>query len=145
MARTLEIEAPTIPEIVRVLKSHPLVRLREKVNRAFIVGSFAQGLQTERSDVDVLLEVAPRPGETAGQMEERYRQALRAHFMRHNIRGVADDVHPQWAERRVDIYFTYDADTEARPKIQLHKLVAVPLPAPQSSVEDDAAARPTGG
>lgn len=102
-------------EIVEVLRQHPLVKLREKVKRAFVIGSFAAGQPNDESDVDILLEVAPRAGYTAAELEDHYRQALRQHFMHHDIRGKCDSVHPQWVGRRVDVYMTYDASTETRP------------------------------
>lgn len=116
---------PTQDEIVEVLRAHPLIRLRERVKRAFLVGSFAKGLARPRgsiegeSDVDILLEVLPRRGFTASDLEEKYRTLLRQFFMARGIRGKADDVHPQWDGRRVDLYFTYDADSEPRPKVLL--------------------------
>lgn len=132
MERPLSITAPSVQEIVTVLRTHPLIKLREPVARAFIVGSFAKGMQTERSDVDVLLEVSKKSDETEEQMEWRYRAALQRHFMQNNIRGVADHVHPQWSGRRVDMYFTFDADAERRPKIELMSDRSVPLPVPVS-------------
>ena len=129
MERSLTLVAPTVEEIVKVLASHPLIRLREPVLRAFVVGSFAKGEQTERSDLDILLEVPSANEKTIDEMEWRYRAALQAHFVKNNIRGVADHIHPQWAGRRVDMYFTYDADLETRPKVQLHRDRAAQLPA----------------
>lgn len=108
---------PTQKAIVSVLRKHKLVKLREKVKRAFVVGSFAKGLQHSDSDVDILLEVEPQPGYTTDQLEDKYRQALRQYFVTHNIRGKDDSIHPQWDGRRVDLYFTYDADAEQRPKV----------------------------
>lgn len=121
-----EVEVPTCDQIVEVLQTHPLIGLFEKVERAFLIGSQAKerlgiGKTNHVSDVDILLEVKPREDETAEQMENRYRQKLMAHFMRHDIRGKKDTLHPQWCERRVDVYFTYDADQELRPKIELEK------------------------
>jgi len=113
------VTAPTQREIVAVLRRHPLVKLRETVRRAFVVGSQAKGAAHAESDVDILLEVEPTPNTTAEQLEERYRQALRQYFVTHNIRGKDDSIHPQWQGRRVDLYFTYDADKETRPKIEL--------------------------
>lgn len=115
---------PTQEAIVDVLKRHPLIRLKEEVVAAFVVGSFAKGTQHDDSDVDVLLEVLPprlarTSGLTESQLEDHYRQALRQYFVTHDIRGKADDVHPQWCGRRVDVYFTYDASRELRPKIRL--------------------------
>ena len=128
MDRSLTLVAPTVDEIAKVLASHPLIKLREPVLRAFVVGSFAKGEQTELSDLDILFEVPSANEETIYEMEWRYRAALQAHFVKNNIRGVADHIHPQWAGRRVDMYFTYDADLEARPKIELARDRAVQLP-----------------
>ena len=110
---------PNQCDIVEVLRRHRLLKLREPVLRAFVVGSFASGAQNDESDVDVLLEVPSHDGFTAEQLEDHYRQALRQHFVTHGIRGKADHVHPQWCGRRVDVYITYDADLEARPKVLL--------------------------
>ena len=111
------LEMPTQKRIVAILKKHPLIRLRETVRRAFLVGSFAKGLQHADSDVDLLLEVQPRAGYTPAQLEDHYRQALRQYFVTHNIRGKDDSMHPQWGGRRIDLYFTYDANAEQRPKV----------------------------
>lgn len=119
---------PTQVEIVQLLRAHPLIKLRERVTQAFVVGSFAKeqmgvGETRPDSDVDILLEVLPRKiggyKLTNPELDDHYRQALRQHFMRSNIRGKMDSVHPQWMGRRVDLYFTYDADCESRPKIKL--------------------------
>lgn len=115
---------PSQSEIVEVLKRHPLIGLRESVQRAFVVGSFAKealglGRTHSSSDVDVLLEVRPRSDETDSAMEQRYRLKLMTHFMRLQIQGRDDSAHPQWCGRRVDVYFTHDADLESRPKLAL--------------------------
>ncbi|WP_137917171.1 hypothetical protein [Hydrogenophaga sp. 2FB] len=117
---------PTQEEICEVLKLHPLVKLREKVSRCFLVGSFAAehlgvGATHERSDVDVLIEVEARE-QSASDLDEHYRKRLAQYFVTHGIRGVADHVHPQWCGRRVDVYFTFDATPEQRPKIELERL-----------------------
>lgn len=142
MERSLTLVAPTVSEIVKVLNKHPLIKLRETVLRAFVVGSFAKGEQEMRSDIDILLEVQHASEETIEQMEWRYRAAMQSHFMKNRIRGVADDVHPQWAGRRVDMFFTYDADAEIRPKVELHATHAAEMPAPKSleAHAEDAAA-----
>ncbi|AQH05535.1 hypothetical protein A9R05_41650 (plasmid) [Burkholderia sp. KK1] len=115
----MELKTPSQAEIVNVLRQHPLIRLREKVVRAFLIGSFAKGTANEDSDVDILLEVEPRSGQTAADLDEHYRQKLRQYFVTHDIRGKQDSAHPNWCGRRVDVYFTYAADTETRPKQQL--------------------------
>lgn len=117
-----EFTQPAQAEIVAILKAHPLIRLREKVLRAFVVGSFAKGSANEESDVDILLEVASREGVNALELEDSYRHALRNHFVKNDIRGQMDSVHPQWCGRRVDIYMTYDANLEARPKVELQRV-----------------------
>ena len=124
MASAPDFTIPTQDEIVQVLKSHPLIRLRERVQRAYLVGSFAKehlgtGSTHSQSDIDILLEVEPRGEEEPGQMEERYRKLLRQYFVAHDIRGKADHLHPQWCGRRVDVYFTYDASLEQREKVEL--------------------------
>jgi predicted nucleotidyltransferase len=116
-----DFRAPTRAEIVDVLREHPLIKLREKVKRAFVVGSFAKGEQNDQSDVDILLEVSPREGYTPKELEDKYRQALMQHFVKNDIRGKDDSQHPQWAGRRVDVYFTYDASEETRPKVLLNE------------------------
>jgi predicted nucleotidyltransferase len=115
----IDFRAPTQQEIVKALHSHPLIRLRKKVIRAYLVGSFAKGCAHAESDVDILLEVTPSRDRTAAELEDYYRQALRQYFVTHDIRGKRDDLHPNWCGRRVDVYFTYDADAETRPKVLL--------------------------
>lgn len=126
---------PTQDEICAVLRDHPLIKLREGVLRSFLVGSFAQehlgvGTVHAESDVDILLEVVPRAGEGPREMEDRYRQRLRQHFVTHNIRTKDDSVHPQWCGRRVDVYFTYDAAPEERAKVELERLTPAPRKRP---------------
>lgn len=124
-------ELPNQQQIIDILRAHPLVKLRETVERTFLIGSFAKqelglGQIHDSSDVDVLIEVPHRDDETADQLSERYRDKLRAYFMKHRIQGRNDSVHPQWCGRRVDVYFTYDADAESRPKLQLTAPAAKP-------------------
>lgn len=112
---------PTRDEIVAVLRRHPLIRLRESVREAFLVGSFAGGVSHPDSDIDILLEVDPHAGVSAAELEDSYRKRLQQYFVTHDIRGKRDDVHPQWLGRRVDLYFTYapDAQLQARPTLLL--------------------------
>lgn len=110
---------PTQAEIIAVLRAHPLIKLRERVTRAYLVGSQAVGNTHAESDVDILLEVEPRRRMLAARLEEHYRQALRQYFVTHDIRGKNDALHPQWDGKRVDLYFTYNAEAETRPKILL--------------------------
>jgi hypothetical protein len=126
-----DFRAPTQQEIVKVLRSHPLIKLRHEVQRAFLVGSFAQkvlgvGDIHASSDVDVLLEISAIVGQTPSEVESFYRQRLMKHFVDNAIVGRQDAVHPQWCGRRLDVYITYDADLEERPKVQLEQ------PAPSS-------------
>jgi predicted nucleotidyltransferase/GGDEF domain-containing protein len=111
---------PSTGEIVNELRSHPLIKLKEKPKRVFVVGSFAKGAQNADSDIDVLLEVRPKADGTSElELADQYRRRLQQHFMRNNIKGKDDSVHPQWNGRRIDVYFTYDADKETRPKVEL--------------------------
>lgn len=120
-----QLRVPTAAAIVAILREHPLIKLKETPKRVFVVGSFAKGLARPRgheegdSDVDILLEVRAKKGITTEQLEEQYRTRLQRYFMQHGIKGKADEVHPQWDGRRIDLYFTYDADAEARPKHEL--------------------------
>lgn len=106
-------------DIIYILTHHPLIRLRHKAKRVFIIGSFATGTQQEHSDIDVLLEVRPVKGMTALELAAKYRDRLQRHFMRHGILGKDDSVHPQYQGRRLDLYFTYDASSDTLPKTQL--------------------------
>ena len=110
---------PTAAEILEVLREHPLVRLAHEPRRVFLVGSFSGGSSSADSDVDVLLEVAPTPGVTASELTTNYRLPLQRYFMQHGLRGRHDEVHPQWCGRRLDLYFTYDAGEDERPKLEL--------------------------
>lgn len=113
-------QLPTKREIVKVLRRHPLIRLKGKVKRAYLVGSFSCGREHAESDVDILLEVESVQGYTDLELTDFYRRKLRQYFVSHNIRGKADSVHPQWEGRRVDLYLTYDFTNNAgRPYIQL--------------------------
>jgi hypothetical protein len=122
-------ELPTQADIVHLLENHPLIGLRENVLRCFLVGGFAkealgQGQTSSQSDVDVLLEIAQKPGdselpEKAEDIEVAHRQKIMNHFVKHRLFGRHDHLHPQWCGRRVDVYFTFDADAEQRPKVQL--------------------------
>ena len=114
-----KIFVPTRQEITAVLAAHPLIRLTGKVKRAYLVGSFAKGSPHVDSDVDVLLEVSPRARQTEEELTEKYRSKLRQYFVTHNIRGKADHLHPQWCDRRVDVYFTYETPRDERPRIRL--------------------------
>ena len=113
---------PTLTEIVAVLSEHRLIRLQEKPSRGYLIGSFAGGGRAKpnaESDVDILLEVPPVLCLGAERLAELYRRPLQQCFVTLDIRGKADHLHPQWEGRRVDLYFTYDADLEKRPKILL--------------------------
>lgn len=99
--------------ILKALRKHPLVRFRHIPKRVFIVGSFANGNHGDHSDIDVLIEIKrgkmPEP-----ELEESYRNRIRNYFVKHNIRGKRDDLHPQYNGRRIDLYVTYDADTRLK-------------------------------
>lgn len=114
-----EIKLPTVAEITSILRNHKLVKNIGKVKNAYIIGSFAKGTQNEHSDVDVLLEIVPIKNYSAEEYTEKKRALIQEHFMKNNIWGPDDSVHPQWNGRRIDLYFTYDASLETRPKTQL--------------------------
>lgn len=106
-------------EVIHVLKSHDLFKLKEKPKRVFLIGSFAKGMNHEESDIDILVEISPKKDLTEEEIAEKYRNKIRKFFIDHNIREKRDSVHPQLRGRRVDVYFTYDADSESRPKIEI--------------------------
>lgn len=110
---------PTRHEINMILREHPLIMLRERVKRAFVVGSLATGTQRPDSDIDILLQVTPKRGYTAAELAEKYRQKLRQYFVTHDIKGKADWVHPQWDGRRVDVWITYDEPDGTLPLVEL--------------------------
>ena len=114
-----EMKFPTVTELTNILRNHPLVKNIGRVKRGFVVGSFAKGTQNPNSDIDVLLEIAPIKGTTAEEWAESRRNQIRKYFMQNNITGINDSIHPRWNGRRIDIYFTYDASTETRPKVEL--------------------------
>lgn len=114
-----QIELPSKHAIRRIIAEHALVGFKGSVKRAFLVGSFAAGNPHPQSDVDILFEVSTRKGLSAEELTEKYREPLRKHFLVNNIRGKADHLHPQWCGRRVDLYFTYNAQEDTRPRIKL--------------------------
>ena len=119
-------EIPSHEQVLEVLRGHKLIRLREKVEKSYLVGSFAkrefgEAIVRPDSDIDILLQVVPREGLTSIELEDSYRVSLRAFFVKNNIRGKDDLVHPNWNGRRIDLYLTYDASLESRPKIELNR------------------------
>ena len=114
-----EYEIPTISELVTILRNHPLVKNIGKVKNAYLIGSFAKGTQNPQSDMDILIEISPIKNMTAEEFSEKKRNVIRKYFVQHDIRDIDNSIHPQWNGRRLDIYFTYDASTETRPKIKL--------------------------
>lgn len=118
-ANPVTIRLPSQQELVAILRQHKLKLGR--VKRAFAIGSFARGTANLHSDLDVLLEVAPPTGWTAHELENEYRRKIAQKFVDLGIRGHDDSLHPQWQGRRIDVYFTEDANLESRAKIQLNK------------------------
>jgi predicted nucleotidyltransferase len=110
---------PTREQLEIILKTHPLVKLREKIRRAYIVGSFTTGHVHETSDIDVLIEIKRKKGVTPKEVEEKYRSKIRKYFIQHDIMDKDDSVHPNWNGRRIDIYFTYDSLSDPLPKFFL--------------------------
>jgi predicted nucleotidyltransferase len=110
---------PSRREIVWILRKNPFVRLRDQVHRVFIIGSYARGAAVRGSDLDMLVELEPRPGVPAEEMNRRYREVLQARLV--NYADKPDEGQPKWRGRRIDPYFTYDADTNTGPKVELAK------------------------
>ena len=110
---------PTQKEIVLILRKHPLIKLKGRVKSAFVVGSFAKGNTHAESDIDILLEVEPVSGFNEWELTNYYRRLVYQYFMKHDIHGKCDSVHPQWENRRVDMYLTYDMSRHDEVKIKL--------------------------
>jgi predicted nucleotidyltransferase len=56
---------PTAGEIVKILREHNPIRVREKITRVFLVGSFTMRLLNASEpgvadDMDILLEIQPK-------------------------------------------------------------------------------------
>jgi predicted nucleotidyltransferase len=117
-----EEKLPSKDEILRILRQHPLVGLKEKPRRVFVIGSVARGEQRPDSDIDILLEV-----DGGGQrMTDFYRRKLQQYFVDNDLHGKHDEVHPQWNGRRVDVYTTSNADSDDRPKVKIGAVLAAP-------------------
>lgn len=132
-----DVRLPSRNEVEGILREHPLVGLRERVKNIYVVGSYAKGNTHPESDLDVLLEVTPKKGYTAKELEDKYRRKLQQYFVTHDIWGKDDSVHPQWNGHRVDIYFTYDASTESRPKVLLSQNGSTPTQVTHYESEGD--------
>lgn len=103
-------------KIIKILSEHPLLKLKMKVKRVFVVGSFAIGSPGKDSDIDILLEVNERLM-SADSMKAMHRRRIQRYFIKHNI-YKADELHPNYNGRRIDLYFTYNADLQAN-KIEI--------------------------
>jgi len=107
-------------ELLNILDSHPLIpKIKENINAIYIIGSFASGTQNDDSDLDILLEIDTVKGHDENDISEKYRNKLRNYFLEHKIEGKADNLHPQWNGRRIDLYFTYDASQNTGPKVKI--------------------------
>ena len=110
---------PNKKQIVEVLRKHPLIKLKGRVKSAFVVGSFAKGTENIESDIDILLEINPVYGLDENELTNFYRRLIYQYFMKHDIHGKCDSVHPQWEGRRVDMYLTYNISNNNEVKIKL--------------------------
>jgi hypothetical protein len=108
---------PSQQEIVQELRSHPFTKgLVPKDADVSLVGSYAKGTETARSDIDVMVQVKG----DAQALQNAYRKRAGDHFMKNNLQGVHDDQHPQWDGHRIDVYFTNDAAKDAQgPRAEL--------------------------
>lgn len=104
---------PAKIDVLRILQAHPLIKLRHKARRVFVIGSVASGTAKEGSDLDILLEV-----NTNQDLTSLYRKKIQNYFIKNNL-FKDDSVHPQFNGVRIDLYFTSDATNETRPKIEL--------------------------
>ncbi len=115
-----EIRMPTVHEIAEILYNYPLFKKwKKKIKSAYLVGSFSRGEQHKNSDVDILIEIAEVKGFNASEYTSYMRRPIQDFFVKNDIRGKLDAIHPQWDGRRMDIYYTYDAKADQLPKIKL--------------------------
>ena len=105
-------------EILKILSEHPLVQLKEKPLRVFVVGSFVKGTPRQDSDIDVMIEVKSK-AISENALTDKYRDKIRKHFIKNKIMTKADEVHPNYKGRRIDLYLTYNADQATEHKIEL--------------------------
>lgn len=102
------IDLPTEALIRIHLWAHPLFQFKGKIKEMYIVGSFARGNPHKDSDVDLLLWVNRQSGYTDESFTEKQRKPIRDFFVKNKIMNKADEYHPNWANRRMDIYFTFN-------------------------------------
>jgi predicted nucleotidyltransferase len=115
-------EKPFLPraaEIISILRNHALVGNIGRVKSVYAIGSFAKGTHRDNSDIDVLVEIYPIKDTTPEDFTENKRRKIMNYFVKNNLQGIHDYVHPLWNGRRIDLYFTYDASMETRPKMKL--------------------------
>lgn len=87
------------------------VAVRRKVLAAYVVGSFARGRATEKSDVDIAVIINPVKGKSSLKYTENYH----GHF-------TSNSQYPTWEGHRVDFQFFYPTDPE------LKRYQKIPLP-----------------
>lgn len=98
---------PTADQVKDILRNHPLVKFKGKILKIWIVGSYAKGYATKKSDIDILVKV-PNRKISSRDLELKYRQKIVSFFVKNGIMGVNDSAHPNFLGKRIDIYFTYD-------------------------------------
>lgn len=104
---------PEKKHILNILKLHPLVQLKHKPKKVFLVGSFAANKQHKKSDIDIMMIV---PGNK--NLTDQYRKKIADYFVKNKI-SVADHLHPNYEGRRIDLYFSNTTDGDTLPKIEL--------------------------
>jgi predicted nucleotidyltransferase len=101
---------PTKSQVIDIFARHQAVQFRRPVCRAFVIGSFARGEQRPDSDLDILFEIAP----VGAFYEDEVTDAIRT-----RIENAPKNKRPMWNGRPLDLYVTYDADADSRPKIEI--------------------------
>lgn len=102
-----EIIIPVKKEIIDVIKNHKLIKYKGKVINAYLVGSHAKGTPRDDSDIDIVLQIPVQKDYSEEDFTKLKRKALQDYFMKNNIVGKADHIHPNYKGKRVDVYFTY--------------------------------------
>jgi len=94
-------------DILTAIQSHPLTKYRGKILKVYLIGSYSEGKETERSDIDILLMVN-KTKLTEDELTQKHRIKLIKHFMKNKIKEIDDSQHPTYNGKRIDIYFTYE-------------------------------------
>lgn len=103
-------EFPPKSFVVDELRSNPVNPVRLKIIATYVIGSFAKGMQSSKSDIDIAVVIPKLRTTTSLQFTENF------HF-----RFTHQKQKPKWNGRIIDIQFYFEDDDELDliPKIEL--------------------------